>query len=60
MNFELTGEQLAIQDAVGAICKQFDEKYWLDRDKDGTFPEAFVRAITDGGWLGIDSSPSSA
>ena len=53
MNFELTGEQLAIQDAVGAICKQFDEKYWLDRDKDGAFPEAFVQAITDGGWLGI-------
>jgi len=53
MNFELTGEQLAIQDAVGVICKQFDEKYWLDRDKDGAFPEAFVKAITDGGWLGI-------
>ncbi|MEE2735988.1 MAG: acyl-CoA dehydrogenase family protein [Pseudomonadota bacterium] len=53
MNFELTGEQLAIQDAVGAICKQFDEKYWLDRDKDGAFPEAFVQAITNGGWLGI-------
>ena len=53
MNFELTEEQLAIQHAVGAICKQFDEKYWLDRDKDGVFPEAFVQAITDGGWLGI-------
>ena len=53
MNFELTGEQLAIQDAVGAICKQFDEKYWLGRDKDGAFPEAFVQAITNGGWLGI-------
>ena len=53
MNFELTDEQLAIQSAVEGICNQFDENYWLDRDKDGNFPEAFVEAITAGGWLGI-------
>jgi acyl-CoA dehydrogenase len=53
MNFELTREQIAVRDAVSRICQDFGEDYWLARDTDGDFPEAFVRAITDGGWLGI-------
>ena len=53
MNFELTDEQLSIQAAIQKICQQFDDAYWLARDTDGAFPEAFVRAITEGGWLGI-------
>lgn len=53
MNFEFSEQQLAIQDAVSRICQNFGEDYWLARDTDGDFPEEFVRAITDGGWLGI-------
>ena len=53
MNFELNEQQLAVKDVVARICAQFDENYWLERDTDGAFPEEFVRAITDGGWLGI-------
>jgi acyl-CoA dehydrogenase len=53
MNFELNEEQEAIKTAVDHICEQFDDDYWLQRDRDGQFPEAFVKAITDGGWLGI-------
>lgn len=53
MNFEFSDQQLAIQDAVARICQDFGEDYWLARDIDGVFPEEFVRAITDGGWLGI-------
>ncbi len=53
MNFEFSEQQLAIQDAVARICQDFGEDYWLARDTDGVFPEEFVRAITDGGWLGI-------
>ena len=53
MNFELNEQQLAVKDAVARICAQFDENYWLERDTDGAFPEEFVRAITEGGWLGI-------
>ena len=53
MNFELNEQQLAVKEAVARICAQFDENYWLERDTDGAFPEEFVRAITDGGWLGI-------
>ena len=53
MNFEFSEQQLAIQDAVSRICRNFGEDYWLERDTDGNFPEEFVRAITEGGWLGI-------
>jgi len=53
MNFELTDEQQSIQAAIQKICQQFDDAYWLARDTNGTFPEDFVKAITEGGWLGI-------
>lgn len=53
MNFDLSDEQTAIQVAVGKICARFNDDYWLQRDTDGQFPEEFVKAITDGGWLGI-------
>ena len=53
MNFELTDEQQSIQAAIQKICQQFDDAYWLARDTDGAFPEDFVKAITEGGWLGI-------
>ena len=53
MNFELNEEQSAIRNAVAGVCRRFDDNYWLERDADGQFPEAFVKAITDGGWLGV-------
>ena len=53
MNFETSEQQNSIQAAIEKICLQFDDDYWLQRDTDGVFPEAFVKAITDGGWLGI-------
>ena len=42
-----------IRSAVQKVCEQFDDDYWLERDTTGTFPEEFVAAITEGGWLGI-------
>lgn len=53
MDFAFSDEQKAIQAAIEAICQQFGDDYWLSRDRDGVFPEEFVRAITEGGWLGI-------
>ena len=53
MNFDLNDQQLDVQGAVQRICERFSENYWLERDADGEFPEEFVKAITDGGWLGI-------
>ncbi len=53
MDFQLSEQQQAIRAAIEKICAQFDDDYWLARDTDGGFPEEFVKAITDGGWLGI-------
>jgi len=53
MNFELSEAQLSIQNAIEKVCSRFDDAYWLARDSDGQFPEEFVHAITEGGWLGI-------
>ena len=53
MDFGLSEEQRSIQEAVAKICARFGDDYWLARDSDGKFPEEFVRAITEGGWLGI-------
>jgi acyl-CoA dehydrogenase len=35
------------------ICAGFDDAYWLERDRNGGFPEEFYRAIAEGGWLGV-------
>jgi len=53
MNFELSEAQISIRNAIEKICARFGDDYWLARDSDGQFPEEFVRAITEGGWLGI-------
>lgn len=48
-----TPEQIAVRDAVKAICDKFDEAYWRERDRTGTFPHEFTKAMAEGGWLGI-------
>ena len=53
MDFELSDEQRAIDENVRRICARFDEDYWLERDRTGTFPHEFRQAMVDGGWLGI-------
>ena len=53
MDFAFTEDQLAIKDSVAKLCAQFDDRYWLKKDKEGGFPEDFYRAMADAGWLGI-------
>jgi len=53
MDFSFTPDQLAIRDGIAKLCEQFDAQYWLERDRNGGFPEDFHRAIADAGWLGI-------
>ena len=53
MNFAPTHEQQRIRDAALALCRPFDDAYWLRKDRDGGFPEELYRAMADGGWLGI-------
>jgi acyl-CoA dehydrogenase len=42
-----------VRAAIEKICARFGDEYWLKRDSDGEFPQAFYRAIAADGWLGI-------
>ena len=52
MDFAFTEDQLAIKDSVGKLCAEFDDRYWLKKDKEGGYPADFHRALADAGWLG--------
>jgi len=53
MDFNLTADQQSLIDGLRATLAPFDDAYWLERDRTATFPDTFVRAMADGGWLGI-------
>ncbi len=53
MNFDLSDDQIAIQNAIGEVCSDFNDDYWLRKDREGGFPEDFYTAIAKAGWLGI-------
>ena len=37
--------------AVRELCAQFGSEYWQSVDERAEYPEAFVKALTDAGWL---------
>jgi acyl-CoA dehydrogenase len=53
VDFALTENQEAIRDAIQKICANFDDSYWLKKDREGGFPHDFHKAMADAGWLGI-------
>jgi acyl-CoA dehydrogenase len=53
MDFSLTSDQESIRDAISKICAQFNDEYWLVKDRDGGFPHDLHRALAKDGWLGI-------
>jgi acyl-CoA dehydrogenase len=44
-------EILNLRHEVRALCMRFPDPYWRDLDRRREYPEAFVRALTDAGWL---------
>ncbi len=40
-----------IRDGVRAVCRGFDGAYWRRMDAEQSYPEEFVRALIEGGWL---------
>ena len=42
-----------IREAVRRLCASFPGDYWRDRDRDREYPEAFVKALTDAGYLAV-------
>ena len=53
MNFDATEDQVSIRNAIQEICNDFGDDYWLQKDREGGFPEDFYSAIAKAGWLGI-------
>src|SRR6266403_2015246 len=53
MDFALTDDQISIRSAVEEVCADFDDEYWLKKDREGGFPEDFYLAMATAGWLGV-------
>jgi acyl-CoA dehydrogenase len=48
-----TGTDIAdIRHAVAALCARFPGEYWRALDRERAYPTDFVRALTEGGFLG--------
>src|SRR5919197_1329876 len=53
MDFIRTGEQQELRTAVQTVCRRFPDSYWRELDASKQYPEEFVRALTEGGWLSV-------
>src|SRR3989338_7127645 len=40
-----------LREGVRAVCNQFDSAYWQQIDEARGYPEAFVKSLTEAGWL---------
>jgi acyl-CoA dehydrogenase len=40
-----------LRDGVRSLCAQFDSAYWQKVDEARAYPEAFVDALTEAGWM---------
>lgn len=53
MDFNLSSEQEQYRDGVRTVCARFPESYWRHIDAEKRYPDEFVRALTEGGWLSV-------
>src|SRR5262247_2209812 len=51
MDFNLSQEQLQIRDEIRKVCGEFPDAYWREIDSKKDYPEAFVRKLSELGWL---------
>jgi len=49
--FDPSAEHAAIRDGVAQVCKEFPGAYWRDLDARRAYPEAFVKALSEAGYL---------
>ena len=50
---EVTEERRQIVESVKRICDQFDDDFWLEKERKHEFPHEFHSAMAENGWLGI-------
>ena len=53
MDFNLNENEQTIRDTTLKLASEFNDDYWLEKDKVGGFPEDFYSKFADDGWLGI-------
>jgi acyl-CoA dehydrogenase len=53
VDFGLTKEQEAIAEEVRELCSAFPDAYWRELDQQRRYPEDFLTAMLDSGWLGV-------
>jgi acyl-CoA dehydrogenase len=51
MDFNLTVEQRQIREEIKKVCNEFPDAYWREIDGKKAYPEAFVRKLSELGWL---------
>ncbi len=51
MDFNLTQDQLQIREEIRKVCREFPDSYWREVDRKRDYPKAFVRKLTELGWL---------
>ena len=45
--------QAALREGIRDLCRQFGPVYWRELDRDRAYPEAFVAALTEAGYLSV-------
>ena len=48
-----TADYPEIRDAVARLCAEFPGEYWRSLDREGRYPDDFVRALTENGYLAV-------
>ena len=46
-----TPDQAVLRTAVRDLCRSFSQQYWRELDAERGYPEAFVKALTEAGYL---------
>jgi acyl-CoA dehydrogenase len=49
--FNESDEHQEIRDAIRQLCRQFPDEYFREIDRKDAYPEAFVDALMEAGWL---------
>ena len=50
--FEDDQDICAIREGIKSLCEKFPDKYWREKDRSRGYPEEFVKALSDHGYLG--------
>jgi acyl-CoA dehydrogenase len=51
VGLEPTSDQRALRSAVRALCASFGDAYWRELDARRAYPDAFIAALTEAGYL---------